>query len=667
MITLPEGFSEKNRALVDTPSYTVFLETDESLLSESTTQADWTNSPDFQNVDTSSEPGSVLLLAPSAQGNSGATGVFSIQEVNGDTGAITTYDLWQSFTPPGDGTLRRVRFLIEVDKYRQEVVVVEVWDSAQSVLLGGVEKVVSWGAEWWRTFDFPQDEENKIELTAGTTYWLKVYTRATTGTNVKVYYNQGGDPYPGGQMHTDPADDACFFVYFSYPSSGYIVTKTLDLGTTPRKDGEWIFEDTVPTGTSITYRAWASHTGEFTGEETDLGTVQDGDPITVRRRYYRVRAELSTTNTSLSPVLHSISAYFPEYLKLSNESSKGYEPSVLGISSLETTIHDFKPSTIGTVSLRLALTSAVGGYLTGKHPLGKRVIIRAGFADIDEKDYIHYYTGIVDRYRLEKEGVVVLNLKDASRSWKHKIPKKWENSGDDISWTDTHPVDCMLDIFERIGIRSAYIDKESFRSVKESLTGWKITRTLTGNTYSADKLLEELRILTSTYFIPRGDGKIRLKLYDPQEQAIAELTDDVLVSIGWSANTEELLNELYVYYGWNGSGDELKDFSALYVLLSAQSVSDWGPHQREIKDKWTPSKQGWQVEVMAQKLVERYSKKPALLEVELDRYFLMLEVGDLVTVTSSVPPGGINQGKFQIVRKNLDFSRDTVKLKLLEV
>ncbi len=676
MMTLPQRFDEENRKLENQPTYIVSFETDDTLEAESTTQADWQANTSSQNVDTTSSTGDVTLLAPPREANGSGNNDFSLKWVEdtdgdgiGDT--VRTQTLWQSFTPQANGVVSKVLFLMRSNavSYETETFRVEVWDGSKSTLLGSIEQTMDmgWSGYDWRWFHFPQDEDGRVDVLGSTTYWLAIRTTSPGSFYVQVYYANGGDPYPRGEMHTALTDDACFQVHLGYPASGHITTRTLDLGTTPTRDGEWVLEDTVPIGTNITYRAWASDEGTFGGEEVDLGTIEDGDAITVGKRYYRVRAELSTTEASMTPTLHSIKAYFPDHMKLSSDISTGYEPAVLSISSLETTIQDFKPSTIGTISLGLGLTGAVTNYITNHHPLGKRVVVRAGFVGIGEADYIHYYTGVIDGYKLSGEGRITMELKDTSRSWKKKLPTKWESTADDIVWTDVHPLDCMLDILERIGTRSASIDKASFSQVKEALVGWKVSRTLRNNTYEASRLLEELRRLTSTYFIPRGDGRVRLKLYDADEEAVAELTDDTLVSIGWDANTEGLLNGLYVYYGWNGGGEELKDFSNLYTLVDAQSSVDWGSFTKETKDRWTQSGYGWQVERMAQNIVTRYAKKPVLLDVEVDRHFIYLEVGDVVEVSSTVPPGGMTRKRFQIVRKNMDFSRDTMRLRLLEV
>ena len=669
MIALTDRFKEVNALLEKVPSYIALFESKDTLRAECSTSSDWQSHNGAQSVDVTSSPGSVLLNRPGGiQQSDSSAGDVIIQDGTGNR-----QPLWQSFTAPDNTALNRVAFLMEGQASAGEDAACEVYDANMNYL-GSVLKNLPDDIDiqhLWVEFDF---SGLNIQLASGATYWLRLITDLDVPSAIiKVAYSSS-NPYAGGEMYlgsvgTGSTDDACFYVTFKYAQSGYIVTKTLDLGKSPTVDGEWVFEDTVPINTSITYTAWASDTGAFGGEEVYLGTIEDGDPITVRKRYYRVKAELSTQDLSITPELHSVAAYFPFFVKFASHLSAGYEPVIMGISSLEASIHPFKPSTIGTISMRLARTPSTEDYMTGHNPVGKRVVVKAGFIHegLTEDDYMLYYTGIIDRYRLDGEGVFVVNLKDPTTSWKEKIPKKWESTADDISWGGVHPVDCMLDILERIGVRGAEIDKTSFSGVKAALPGWTVSRTLTGNTYEADRLLEELRLLTTTQFIPRGDGKIRLKLYDPEESPVAEFTDQNLVNIGWDANAEALLNELYVYYDWTGSGDELSSFQRLYILVDATSEKDWGPRKKEIKDRWTQAGNGWQTQQMAQKIIQRFSKKPALLEVEVDRSFLWLEVGDMVSVTSTLPPGGLTQKKFQIIRKNLDFSKETVRLRLLEV
>src|SRR3990170_5551662 len=105
-------------------------------------------------------------------------------------------------------------------------------------------------------------------------------------------------------------------------------------GGVPPGTGEWVLENIEPPATSIVYQAWASDTGAVAGEEVGLGAIQDGDPITVLRRYYRVRADLSTTDGSFSPALQSLKANFEVYDTYSDNISLGYEPAVLNVSAL---------------------------------------------------------------------------------------------------------------------------------------------------------------------------------------------------------------------------------------------------------------------------------------------------------------------------------------------
>ena len=85
------------------------------------------------------------------------------------------------------------------------------------------------------------------------------------------------------------------------------------MGQQPEQDGVWTFTDTEPSGTAVSYEAWASETGDFAGEEIWLGVLEDADAITIKNRWYKVRARLSA-NAALSstPTVDEITATFAD-------------------------------------------------------------------------------------------------------------------------------------------------------------------------------------------------------------------------------------------------------------------------------------------------------------------------------------------------------------------
>lgn len=87
----------------------------------------------------------------------------------------------------------------------------------------------------------------------------------------------------------------------------------IDMTQQPEQAGEWTLTDTLPTDTSIDYEAWASETGDFLGEEMSIGTVLDADPITLKARYYKLKATLNANpEKTLTPSLDEISIAFNE-------------------------------------------------------------------------------------------------------------------------------------------------------------------------------------------------------------------------------------------------------------------------------------------------------------------------------------------------------------------
>lgn len=87
----------------------------------------------------------------------------------------------------------------------------------------------------------------------------------------------------------------------------------IDMTQQPERDGEWSFTDTIPGGTSIVYEADASETGDFLGEHLPIGVVNDTDPITLKARYYRIRATMTPNiDFSVSPSIEEIAITFDD-------------------------------------------------------------------------------------------------------------------------------------------------------------------------------------------------------------------------------------------------------------------------------------------------------------------------------------------------------------------
>lgn len=96
-----------------------------------------------------------------------------------------------------------------------------------------------------------------------------------------------------------------------YASRGDYSLK-IDMTQQPEGAGEWNFILTKPMGTSISFKAYASETGEFMGEEIYIGEVVSGAQITTKARWYKVVATLfSDEQRSATPAIDKIKVVFP--------------------------------------------------------------------------------------------------------------------------------------------------------------------------------------------------------------------------------------------------------------------------------------------------------------------------------------------------------------------
>lgn len=407
---------------------------------------------------------------------------------------------------------------------------------------------------------------------------------------------------------------------------------------------------------------------------TELGIVTDAQAITTRKRYYAFTAFLSPdTTASWTPSLRSVQAYFPTWLVLSTTAEKGYEVAISSVSSLQSSIDTFKPSTVGQITLGLALTKQVSNYLKTAYPRNKEVRILAGFTTLSEGDYINYYRGNIEEWKFGQKRDVSISLRDFSKTWKGvPVPAKWESASDDITWTAQHHIDVMIDVMQGyIGVPSKAIMGSSFSTVKTELSGWKVTNTLTGKTFDAKDIMEDLRFITGTFFIPQPDGRIKLKRWDKDEAVSASLSDAEMIDVSYMGNSASLVNLINWYYNMTTEGVGKAGGIALYQAQDGASQYNWGEKKVfEFKDYWTlTAEEITQVQPTADSYLLRYAAVPDVLAFQLDLRFIDLELADMVSITTKMAPStdlsGISGVKYQIVRKDIDFQKSRIKLEVL--
>jgi hypothetical protein len=694
-ITLPSKFETELNKIENQPSILLSL-TESFLFNTQTTEADWTANSSESNVDYNTIVGSVILaqdtIPTQSQGTSG-TGHGLIQVL---TPPVTSSDpAWQTFKhTDGDGLyINTVKvYLSTTSIIGTAGATVTIRDSGGSAISSTKNITVTGSSETAYTVDFSAEN---IKIDNNTTY--QVYLTGSigappgsSGNAVILHYNSAGG-YANGQLirSSDLAvlGDARFEITFFgtyYKLSGSIETQNMALDETPTVDGEWvIFDD--KNGETLTYTAEGSATGAWAGEEVALGSIVDGQAITgTKYKYYRVTASFTTTDRAVSPELQEITVNFATIKKFSDNDFLGYEPSIESISSLTTQIGDFKNTTIGQLTVTMSRTSEVEDFFLASniYPKNKPASLQFGFiledksttARMNEAEYLIFFSGVIDNYRVTKDNKIVVVIKDTATQLDVQIPKSTDPTPADIVYTNEHHIDVMLDILQdRVEIRDSQIDLTSFDTVKTALSGWEVTRTITHDEQeSAKKLLEELRTLINCYLVPKTNGKISIKQWNASETQADAWTDDDYISITWDRNSKSLVNQMTTYFDWAGTGDDFSDYNELTITVDSTSISNYEETREKIlKDKWTDVAEASQITTYNAAIIARYADPPGILDIRTDLKKLKYEAGDIIDITASKPigtaEGGITNEHFQITNKNLDWQNGTIDFKLLQV
>jgi hypothetical protein len=674
MIDLNSNFEAVNKRGGKPVITADIVETDNSL--EESTQADWTANTGESNVDYATIVGDVQLDVDS-------TPVTIVNQTTGGSDLTFTIGDWnyaQSFkhSDTYTRTIQDVILYMKLSIAGAVFVNVKIYDSTLTTILATSEASLinstSYSAE---TMTF----STSVDLEPNTQYWIvPTFPFGFGGVTVLADYTTT-DAYTDGYLRSNVSDGSIGDFKMTVKlddgytlTSGHIYTDEMDFGSTPTINGEWEFNDTTPNVSDITFEAWASDTGAFAGEETSLGTVVDGDPITVLEQYYRVKATFIPDSTGLqSPRLHSILAKFQELIKISDQPVDDYTIDLLSVSGVNAKIDTFKLSAMGGYTLTTNLTEKISTWIDTKFPLNKEITVRMGWSEIDFADYITLFKGKVENVTIANNRTTQISIKDSQVDWKTKTPEKWESAGDDVTYTAQHPIDVILDLFTTYTtVRDSLLDDDSFQVVKNATIGWQVTRTITDSVEETDKLINELRILLSAFFIFTGDGKIKIKQYDSTEASELPITDDMLIGFSWDGNFREIINKTNIYFGWDGAGNEFSDFANLTVTVNADSVTNYNRTKiKEIKDKWTASAQASQITTLSNNIVGRFKDPPPEVSFELDREFFWLEVADVVDITTNKAPStdltGITNEKFQITEKQFNPKSSKVKFKALKL
>jgi|GEM_PF-3324194 len=505
---------------------------------------------------------------------------------------------------------------------------------------------------WTQKTDAPEARAGHVAVVSGSNVFIN---GGTSGSDKKstIVYSITGNSWDEKADSDDATVGACALLYGSYL---------------------YMFGGLISGSASDKFASY----GPVTANAVDLGIIQDGDTITTLKRYYMVRAYLTgATDRDETSVLSSIRADFSTYLDVIHHTEPGKISGITNISTLSTSIDDFEKSSISSITITLPFAARISKWMAERKPKNRIVKVKFGFIDpsFTYADYLDVFYGQIYDAEIAPDNKVKLLTKSFHADWKKQVPESWNSVSDNVTWENIHHIDVMLDIIQNyLEYRDSKIDYASFYTVRAALPGWKVSRTITNDPVEAKELLEELRLLTSSYYILQGTGKVSLKRWDSTASAVASLRDaDFLERPTWKGNYKSLINHCFTYYDYDGTtGDEAADFNELDAHVRTTSRDNWQEKAYKIiKDKWTDVLDASQVIARREVILDRYEDPPPIIMVSIAAKWIALENADFIDLTTRNYPSttftGCTDKKFQIVKLTPDWLKSRISLIVLEV
>jgi hypothetical protein len=337
-----------------------------------------------------------------------------------------------------------------------------------------------------------------------------------------------------------------------------LITSEIDFGEILTTTPTLSIDDITEGGETITY--------SYTYSDDDItytagGTIVDGDKLTPSR-YYKVQADFFTTNGARGKVseLKLTEGRFRWYGTHINEPFTGVLP-YLGkdpVSTLNQKIKIGKGlSTTGELSVKIQWVDDTSDLIASGYLKGQDVSIYSGFVGLSTDAYEPVLTGTWYDHDLdEKNRVITVKIRDALKQLeKRKLPEEVVSNIDGsitnrtLTYTTTSLVTVMKDIFDNIGLRDRYIspDFDTLEAGDYAANKYKVSRVIPKPT-EATKLIDELAITGSMFLIPLGNGQIKPKPFDINQDHSVELDATQFNISNFKGNISEFFSRFYTYY-----------------------------------------------------------------------------------------------------------------------
>lgn len=491
-------------------------------------------------------------------------------------------------------------------------------------------------------------------------------------------------------------DDPVFFRWH-WPDIEWL-GPVMDMGLVPDVNGKITFSDFFPsTGTNlmeISLEYADAPGGPFTG----IGVVTNAQILTDMKRYWRPTLVIET-DSIFSPSIQKIRISFDDLLNLCLCDNPIFdaETIVMDIPALSLELDPLKAqSSISEMQIELDNRDGRAKELIQKFRIyNRQASILIGFDEpgMTIDDFMPYNSGVVHKWKGDDadSNQVTIIFRDPLQILEDtKVPPD-ENEGQPtpIVYVDgqiTHPVLIEKDLLEnQINVPAHFLDLASFdqAALHPTLTDWAFIRTIDDSEKGRD-LMEELAQLSAAYVVPTEEGQLRVFVYDPTGQPVAELgrKDFVQGSLKFDFDDENLKNAAACYYGWDGGGEKAENFVEAIVALDADSENAFNKTATEsIRPKWlgtdvSPYFGKARATDIATRFTTQYANGLPVLRFKTSLRWLQLQIGDLVRVTGdpddpdwTVPylmfgVDTVQDFKFLVIKKTVSYTEGEIDFTL---
>lgn len=514
---------------------------------------------------------------------------------------------------------------------------------------------------------------------------------------------------------------------------GGIAWRSLDVcahgSPAPTGYGTISVSDVVPAQTTLAVFAWATNNAALYAAAgvsgwVSIGQVQSGDAA-APYRYWRFKLMMiSTPARDDTPRLDGLSVSYTtqpvvlgthaQAVKIPDHANTYTATAIKALNKLTSSTSALEPKLktimVGQFTLELSPEPAVLGLFS--RPLrGKRVLIRAGYADVAEtmlyadcivRDLAYsggrYILTILDPLELADvsiprnrwaawvsttayaAGTTVtfgnksyLALSANTGTQPDLFPAVWQDAGSvyvKISYPNgMHLCDVAADaLTNQVNIPSERLDQASLDTVKALRPNRQTTGRNLANPEKAIDILSDIAWLTESYWTMRG-GKLAL-IAEASATAAPVMTitpDDIKETLNYRRGWADMKNECLIFTQYLGTGQGNEQYQNAIGVADATSIADYAlTAVHEFKDKWNLP--AYVLTYIASQFVARWKNGRRIVRVDASMRLLPIETGEVVLLKSAqLPSGDVTQIKAIVMQKDLDWMAQSIQLTMMEI